>query len=128
MRWQSSKGTQPPPANSSLREVHSFALRETHSWVVAPGLRLLAFEVDADGAPVANEVVEQEPGRPVVLDAVVEEPAEDAFPALLMDVARDLAGLEEEQESSRQVGVRVDFQADRPTSSRRASKGTPNTA
>ena len=61
---------------------------------------------------MANEVVEQEPGRPVVLDAVVEVPAEDALPALLMGVARDLAGLQEQQESSRQVGVRVGVQAD----------------
>jgi hypothetical protein len=56
-------------------------------------LRLPAFEVDTDGAPVANEVVEQEPGRPVVLVAVVEVPAEDALPAVLMGVAADLAGL-----------------------------------
>jgi hypothetical protein len=61
--------------------------------VVSLGLRLPAFEVDTDGAPVANEVVEQEPGRPVVLVAVVEVPAEDALPAVLMGVAADLAGL-----------------------------------
>ena len=108
--WQRSTGSR-PLANSSLREVRSFALRRPQP--APPRLAVLRDEVDADRAPVAHEVVEQEARRAVVAQRVAQVVLDHVEPHAGEHVR--VAGgdrLEHEQHAPGEVGVRVVVEPD----------------
>src|SRR4051794_33381489 len=73
---------------------------------------MFTFKVDAYSSPITNEVVEQKPRRPVVLDSKLEVAPQHAIPALGMDCSRHLARLEEHEHPAGQISIAVRVEAD----------------
>ena len=68
--------------------------------------RVLAREVHADRAPVADDVVEEEPRDGAVAHPLVDVAADQLFPDLVVDrLARERLGLEQQQDPAREVGL-----------------------
>jgi hypothetical protein len=85
-------------AELRVAQTPAFALPSPH----------LAFEVNCDRSPVANEVIQQKTRRPVVLHVCVEVTADQRRSRSCVDVlAADRYRLEHEQHPAREIGVGV---------------------